>query len=142
MSNAFDPTPDFSDDFAAPPADDKTEALIPDREMLIQFANLMFKRADQTGFVSLRAFRDNDQRDEKPIFIDAIRLDDPDFAAIVVERARQAANWDGAAVYCPPIATFKTPHNAKTDKSFTKALTFLPNAIGARRQHGQSSKSY
>ena len=90
-------------------------SLNPDREMLAQFAGLMFKNADPSGFVSLRAFRDNDRRDEKPILIEAIRLDDPDFAAIVFERARQAAVWDVPAVYCPPIATFKTPRNAKTD---------------------------
>jgi predicted P-loop ATPase len=63
----------------------------------------------------LRAFRDNDRRNESPILIDAIRLDDPEFAAIVVERARQAAVWGDPAVYCPPVATFKTPRNAKAD---------------------------
>ena len=90
-------------------------SLNPDREMLAQFAGLMFKNADPSGFVSLRAFRDNDRRDEKPILIEAIRLDDPDFAAIVFERARQAAVWDVPTVYCPPIAVFKTPRNAKTN---------------------------
>ena len=89
--------------------------LNPDRETLLQFAALMFKRADQTGFVSLRAFRDNDSRNEKPILIESIRLDDSDFAAIVFERARQAAAWDDPAVYCPPVATFKTTGNAKAD---------------------------
>ena len=89
--------------------------LIPDREVLLQFAELIFKNANPNGFVSLRAFRDNDRQDEKPILIDAIRLDDPDFAAVVVERARQAATWDDPAVYCPPAATFKTPRNAKTE---------------------------
>lgn len=87
--------------------------LNPDRETLLQFAALMFKRADQTGFVSLRAFRDNDSRNEKPILIESIRLEDSDFAAIVFERARQAAAWDDPAVYCPPVATFKTTGNAK-----------------------------
>ena len=98
------------DDHAAKP-----EALIPDREALLQFATIMFKNADPTGFVSLRAFRDNDKRDEKPILIQAIRLNHPDFAGIVYERARQAATWDDPAVYCPPVTTFKTPQNAKTE---------------------------
>ena len=51
MSNAFDPgAKDCADDFAVPPADDtKAEVpLIPDREMLLQFAALMFKNADRT----------------------------------------------------------------------------------------------
>ena len=89
--------------------------LIPDREVLLQFADLMFKNASPDGFVSLRAFRDNDRRDEKPILIEAIRLDDPDFAAILFERARQAATWHDPAVFCPPVATFQDHQNAKTD---------------------------
>ena len=68
--------------------------LIPDREVLLQFVALMFKNADTRGYVSLRAFKDNDKRDEGPIFTDPIRLNDPDFAAILFERARQAATWD------------------------------------------------
>ena len=31
--------------------------LAPDREALLRFAGIMFKRADKTGFVSLRVFR-------------------------------------------------------------------------------------
>src|SRR6476659_9396053 len=63
--------------------------LAPDREALLQFANLMFRNADARGCVSLRAFKDNDKRDEKPILIEAIRLNDPQFAAVLFERARQ-----------------------------------------------------
>ena len=51
--------------------------LIPDREVLLQFVALMFKNADTRGYVSLRAFKDNDKRDEGPIFTDPIRLNDP-----------------------------------------------------------------
>ena len=89
--------------------------------------------------MSLRAFRDNDRRDEKPILIEAIRLDDPDFAAIVLERARQAAAWDDPAVYCPPVATFKTPRNAKTD-NLREGVDLSTSAIRVRRQHAQRSK--
>lgn len=32
---------------------------------------------------------------------------------MVYERARQAANWHKPAVFCPPIATFKTTKDAK-----------------------------
>jgi Protein of unknown function (DUF3987)/Primase C terminal 2 (PriCT-2) len=92
--------------------------LAPDREVLLQFANLMFKNADRRGCVSLRAFLDNDKRDNKPILIEAIRLNDPDFTAIMVERARQAACWDDPAVFCPPVATFQNHQNAKADNLF------------------------
>jgi len=88
--------------------------LEPDREALLQFAALMFRNAIPDGFVSLRAFRDNDRRDEKPILIEAIQLGDADFAAILFERARQAAAWDDPAVFCPPVATFRNHQNAKT----------------------------
>jgi hypothetical protein len=92
--------------------------LIPDRDALVLFVDTMFKNADTRGYVSLRAFRDNDKRDEKPILIEAIRLNDPDFAAILFERARQAATWDDPAVFCPPVTTFQNHQNAKTDNIF------------------------
>ena len=92
--------------------------LIPDREVLLQFVALMFKNADTRGYVSLRAFKDNDKRDEGPIFTDPIRLNDPDFAAILFERARQAATWDDPAVFCPPVTAFQNHQNAKTDNIF------------------------
>ena len=100
--------------------DDPADAgkLSPDRNALLQFVALMFKNADPRGYVSLRAFRDNDKRDEGPILIEAIRLNDPDFAAVLLERARQAATWDDPAVFCPPVATFQNHQNAKTDNLF------------------------
>ena len=91
-------------------------SLNPDREMLAQFAGLMFKRARPDGFVSLRAFPDKSkEKKEKPIFVDPIRVGDRDFLEIATERARQAAAWPTPAVYCPPIATFRDHKNAKTD---------------------------
>jgi hypothetical protein len=95
-----------------------SEPLIPDREMLAQFAGLMFKHARPDGFISLRAFPDKGSKKEKPIFIEAIRIDDGDFLAITVERARQAAAWHEAAVFCPPVATFKNHANAKTENLY------------------------
>ena len=90
-------------------------ALIPDPEALSQFVDLMFKYASRDSYVSFRAFRDNGNKDVKPILIQAVRLDDPEFIPLMVERARQAANWDGPAVFCPPVTTFKDHLNAKTD---------------------------
>jgi hypothetical protein len=75
----------------------------------------MFKNARRDGYVSLRAFKDNDKRDEGPILKEAIAIGDDDFAAILFERARQAAAWKQPAVFCPPVATFKNHQNAKTD---------------------------
>jgi hypothetical protein len=119
------------------PADAGT--LEPDREMLLQFAELMFKNANPDGFVSLRAFLDNDRRDEKPILIEAIRIGDADFAAILLERAWQAAAWDDPAVFCPPLRHSRTTGTPRLTIS-SKASIFPQSATRARRQHAQHSK--
>jgi hypothetical protein len=85
----------------------------PDRLLLSQFAAAVFKHADRKGFVSLRAFvhRDN----TLPIFVNPIAWGDPQFLDVVCERARQAATWREPAVFCPPVATFKTAKSAKEE---------------------------
>jgi hypothetical protein len=90
-------------------------SLNPDREMLGQFAAVMFKHARPDGFVSLRAFPDSKSKKDKAIFADSIRIDDIDFLEILTERARQAAAWQLPTVFCPPVATFRASKNAKTD---------------------------
>ena len=85
-------------------------SLTPDREMLAQFAGLMFKHARPDGFVSLRAFPDKgSKKDEARSDIES----DPDrryatFLDITVERARRRPTWHEPAVFCPPVATFRT----------------------------------
>ena len=49
------------------------------------------------------------------MLIDPIRVGDQELINIAYERARQAANWHEPAVFCPPLATFKTIKSAKTD---------------------------
>ena len=94
----------------------RMSSLTPDREMLAQFAGLMFKHARPDGFVSLRAFPDKGSKKDKPIFIDPIRIGDPGFPEHHRRYApRQAATWHDPAVFCPPVATFQDHKNAKTD---------------------------
>src|SRR5690242_21477703 len=88
--------------------------LDPDREMLGQFAAAMFKHARPDGFVSLRAFPYQKSKKDKAIFVQAIRIGDPDFLKITTERARQAAAWHVPAVFCPPVATLRDGKSAKT----------------------------
>jgi len=88
--------------------------LLPDEQDLARFAAAVFKHADPKGFVSLRAFLDA-KKDAPPLFIDPISIGDPQFLAVVVERAKQAANWREPAVFCPPVVTLKNGRNAKTD---------------------------
>jgi putative DNA primase/helicase len=88
----------------------------PDTAQLGRFTAALFKHADPKGFVSLRAFRDDkEEKDEKPIFINPISIGDPQFLAVVVERTRQAANSLIPAVFAPPVVTFKTGRDAKTE---------------------------
>ena len=89
--------------------------LPPDREMLIRFAEIMFKHASPKGYVSLRAFPDGGSRGQKALFVYAITLGDKDFVDMLVDHARKAAEWHVSAVFCPPIATFRDHKNAKTD---------------------------
>ena len=96
------------------PPSDKPEELIPDRDVLIQFVDVMFKNARRDGFVSFRVFQDNG-RSEKPVLIQAVRLDDHEFVPLMLIAAQQAANWYEPAVFCPPVCTFKNYRNAKTD---------------------------
>jgi hypothetical protein len=74
----------------------------------------VFKRADPQGVVSLRAFPDA-AKNALPLFIEPISVSDPQFLPVVVERARQAANWHKPAVFCPPVVTLKDGRNAKAD---------------------------
>ena len=89
--------------------------LTPDREMLSRFAAIMFKHASPKGYVSLRAFPDSGSQGQKALFVYPITLGDKDFLDMLVDHARRAAEWHVSAVFCPPIATFRDPKNAKTD---------------------------
>jgi hypothetical protein len=50
-----------------------------------------------------------------PLIIEAVRLDDCEFEPRMLIPVEQAANWDRPAVFCPPLCTFRTHGNAKTD---------------------------
>ncbi len=88
--------------------------LLPDEQDLARFAAAVFKHADPKGFVSLRAFLDA-KKDAPPLFVVPISIGDPQFLPVVVERAKQAANWYQPAVFCPPVVTLKNGRNAKAD---------------------------
>jgi hypothetical protein len=89
-----------------------TAELAPDREAIQQFVSALFKHADKQGFVSLRIFPDKGAKNDKPIEIDDIRIGDPRFLDVAFNRANQAAYWHEPAVFCPPVATFRTAGSA------------------------------
>jgi hypothetical protein len=95
-------------------SDAAEETLLQCSKSLSGFLASMFKSAHPTGFVSLCAFQDN--RDgNKALFVEPISIRDPQLLEVIVERANQAATWDTPAVFCPPIVTFRTARNARTD---------------------------
>jgi hypothetical protein len=95
----------------------KTE-LPPDTEQLGRFCAAIFKYANPHGFVSLRAFLDDGKNDTPALFTEPVNIGNPQFLAVVSERVRQAANWPKPAVFCPPVVTFQTAKNAKTENVF------------------------
>jgi hypothetical protein len=86
------------------------QSLIPDRDALAEFIKVTFLRADPAGIVSLRAFPNHKG---KALFAEPIALNDSRLIDVVLERARQAAQWPSGAVFCPPICTFKDGKDAK-----------------------------
>ena len=88
--------------------------LTPDRAQLAEFVSLLFGNASAEGFIALRSFVEG-SKDEGAILTEWTRIGDPDLLDTVYERARQAATWNKPAVFCPPVATFRDPKNAKTD---------------------------
>jgi hypothetical protein len=109
--------------------------LHPDTESLRRFSAVLFKHADQRGFVSLRAFPH--RANTSSIFIEPITLEDAQFLDVVCERARQAAKWREPAVFCPPVATFKTGKSAAEENihegvTLAAELDESPDAARAR----------
>jgi putative DNA primase/helicase len=87
--------------------------LMPDQARLNRFSAALFKHADKKGVVSLRAFLH--ERGQPALFTEPVHIGDPQFGAVVLERARQAARHSAPAVFCPPVATFKNADNAKEE---------------------------
>jgi putative DNA primase/helicase len=83
----------------------------PNLRDLTDFIYAMFAYAETGTFVSLRAFP---ERDGPPLFIEAIEVAADSLDNIVrraVTCAKEAARRSG--VFCPPIATFDNPDNAR-----------------------------
>jgi hypothetical protein len=83
-----------------------TMLLEPNRDQLEIFADALFRHADKRGFVSMRAFYEDDAA--KPFRINPTALSGGlKFLIDVAEDdARRAANDPRPVVFCPPIATF------------------------------------
>jgi hypothetical protein len=87
--------------------------LEPDRDQIEIFVDALFRHAGAEGFVSLRAFFEDDSA--KPFRITPVsRAGDFKFLIDAVEDdARRAANDPKSVVFCPPIAVFSTKDRAR-----------------------------
>jgi hypothetical protein len=85
-----------------------------DGAQIAAFVDAIFRHADQGGWVSLRAFRDD--VDGRPVKIEPVRLNGD--LAVIAEAAgaaaRRAARHRYPVVFCPPLATFD--NRAKADE--------------------------
>jgi uncharacterized protein DUF3987/primase-like protein len=116
--------------------------LSPDKAALERFARAVFKHAKPEGYVSARIFLD-DGNEGPAIQIEAVSVGDPQFGAVIYERARQAATWEKPAVFAPPVVTLKAARGAKEsdvlegvalsvdcDKTPSAALVLLREILG------------
>jgi hypothetical protein len=92
------------------------KAIEPDRTQIELLVKSLFRHASPGGYVSLRAFPDN-ENDTKPFRISSIRLtereDSLDFLiGRACDDAYRAANDPKKIVFCPPIAVFSNPDKA------------------------------
>src|SRR5260370_6775119 len=87
--------------------------LEPNRDQLEIFVDALFRHAGTEGFVSLRAFYEDDSA--KPFRITPIsRAGNFKFLIDAVEdEARRAANDPRRVVFCPPIAVFSNDKKAR-----------------------------
>jgi hypothetical protein len=89
-----------------------TTFLEPDRDQLEMFINALFRHAGSRGYVSLRAFYEDET---KPFRISPVPLTGG--LPFVIERAfddaHRAANDPKRVVFCPPIAIFENGKRAR-----------------------------
>jgi hypothetical protein len=83
----------------------------PDQASIESFIAALFRHAGSGTFISLRAF--DDTKDARPLFIEAVKVGDPELIERICLRVAQAANAATAHVFCSPICTFQTAKGAK-----------------------------
>jgi hypothetical protein len=87
--------------------------LEPDRKQIERMVDSLFRHATVDTFASLRTFLDEDKDEVKGIFGAKITPDRRHLVDMAEARARMAANDPQKCVFCPPIATFNNPKQAR-----------------------------
>jgi hypothetical protein len=97
--------------------------LLPDRSELARFSRACFRNADPDTFVSMRAFRDDE--DGVALFEDwqTVRVtgDNDDIVAAAEDLAKLAALADEPVCFAPPICTFAN-HDKADEASLANGL--------------------
>ena len=78
---------------------------MPDRADLTTFIGAIFCHADPDTWVALRAYPDRG-REEPACIIREARVGDPRLADWTFNVAKQTAEWEYPAVFCPPTSSF------------------------------------
>jgi hypothetical protein len=87
--------------------------LPPDRDMLAKFSAAMFKHAGAEGYVSLRAFYEDDSTKPFRITSTSMKGGLPFLIDVAEDDANRAANHPRKVVFCPPVAIFKDGDRAR-----------------------------
>jgi hypothetical protein len=94
----------------------------PDRASVEAFVAALFRHAGSETFISLRAF--DDTKNTRPLFIEGVKVGDPELIERICARVAQAAKVTTPHVFCSPICTFQTATGAKaTDLAEGLALS-------------------
>jgi hypothetical protein len=89
--------------------------LEPNRDQIEIFVDAIFRHAKQGGFVSVRAFFDEEANRSFRISSAALTADRRHLLDIVEDDARRAAQFPRPITFCPPIAVFWDKNHAREE---------------------------
>ena len=95
--------------------------LEPDRNQIEIFVDAVFRHAS-TGFFSLRAFYEGEDKSFRISSVPVIAGNFKFLCDVVEDDARRAAQYPKPVVFCPPLATFSNKDNAR-EKDIAEGLT-------------------
>jgi hypothetical protein len=88
--------------------------LEPDRNQIEIFVDAVFRHAS-TGFISLRAFYEDEDRSFRISSVPMIAGNFKFLCDVVEDDARRAAQYPKAVLFCPPLATFSNKDSAREE---------------------------
>jgi hypothetical protein len=108
--------------------------LEPNRNQIEIFVDAIFRHAS-TGFISLRAFYEGEDKSFRISSVPVIAGNFKFLCDVVEDDARRAAQYPKAIVFCPPLATFANKDSAREEdiaEGFTLSVECDENPAAAR----------